>query len=57
MSGIVFVGAHFSPNTPNKETNVIQDMKGLINVHKEVNKRYGNDIPVVFLGDFNADGE
>lgn len=47
---IIFVGAHIKPQK------VVEELTEMIRVHESIKEKYGNDIPVVFMGDFNADG-
>ena len=47
---IVFVGAHIQPKK------VVEELNEMINVHASIKKRYGDNTPVVFMGDFIADG-
>ena len=44
------VGAHIKPKA------VFQELDEMINVHEDIRTRWGHDIPVIFMGDFNADG-
>ena len=48
---MVFIGAHITPEQ------VFEELNEMINVHASIKKKYGDNIPVVFMGDFNADGK
>lgn len=47
---LAFVGAHIDPDEVPKE---LDEMK---NVHEDIKRKWGEQTPVVFMGDFNADG-
>ena len=47
---IAVIGAHITPSVVEEELNE------MVQVHMDVRNRWGSDVPVVIMGDFNAGG-
>lgn len=44
------IGCHIAPKS------VAKEMEELVKVHQEVRAKWGNQLPTVIMGDFNAEG-